>query len=186
MENAKDLGNDMLRKDLSSSEYRVYVNLCKDGRYRALKVYNDGTRQSVSYPRLIVEQSIGRPLLPTEDVHHLDENPSNNDLDNLEIVDHREHTKQHILENSKYNFLDDYIDVTCVICGKSFTISRKSLLEKLSSVRTKHKSDKFFCSRSCSGKYGKMIQESRQFEPIDRDIYRDPCELGEIFSDDNP
>ena len=176
----------MLREDLSTPEYRVYVKLCKDGWYRALKVHSDGTRESISYPRLIVEQSIGRPLLPTEDVHHIDGNPSNNELKNLEVVDHREHTRSHSLENSRYSAIEDFVRVTCCVCGKSFTITKHQLIDKDREVRYKHKSEMFFCSKSCSGKYGVMIQRSRYFEPIGRDISRDPCELGEILSDDNP
>lgn len=35
--------------------------------------------------RLLVEQSIGRYLLPSEVVHHKDGNPSNNSIENLEL-----------------------------------------------------------------------------------------------------
>ena len=176
----------MLRKDLSTEEYRVYVNLCKDGRYRALKVYSDGRRENVSYPRIIVERSIGRSLLPTEDVHHIDENPKNNDISNLEVVDHVEHCTKHGLENSPYKTLGDKIRVSCYICGKSFTITRKQLREKVRNVNRKRRTTEcFFCSRECSGKYNTSIQYSRKIEPIGGDISRDPCELGELLSNDN-
>ena len=175
----------MLREDLSTEEYRVYVNLCKDGRYRALKVYSDGRKENVSYPRIIVEKSIGRPLLPTEDVHHIDENPQNNDLSNLEIIDHVEHCTEHGLENSPYKIFGDKIRVSCFMCGKSFTVTKRQLRDKVGNVRCKHKSSYFFCSRECCGKYGTMIQNSRKIEPIGGDISRDPCELGELLSNDN-
>lgn len=35
--------------------------------------------------RLVMEQHLGRYLLPNEVVHHKDENPSNNDISNLEL-----------------------------------------------------------------------------------------------------
>ena len=175
----------MLRKDLSTEEYKVYVNLCKDGRYRALKVYSDGRRENVSYPRIIVEKSIGRSLLPTEDVHHIDENPKNNELSNLKVVDHVEHCTKHGLENSPYKAYGDKIKVSCFICGKSFTITKKQLRDKINNVNCKHKTERFFCSRECSGKYGTMIQTSRKIEPIGGNISRDPCELGELLSNDN-
>ena len=35
--------------------------------------------------RLIMEQSLGRYLLQTEVVHHIDGNPSNNDIANLRL-----------------------------------------------------------------------------------------------------
>jgi predicted transcriptional regulator len=42
-------------------------------------------RGYVAEHRKVVSDSIGRPLLPTEAVHHIDANPENNDLTNLEL-----------------------------------------------------------------------------------------------------
>jgi hypothetical protein len=47
--------------------------------------------------RHIVEQRIGRKLRPEEVVHHIDENPSNNASDNLELLPNQaEHQKRHL------------------------------------------------------------------------------------------
>lgn len=48
--------------------------------------------------RLVMEQYIGRYLRETEDVHHKDHNRSNNSIENLEIIDHREHGRMHAIE----------------------------------------------------------------------------------------
>lgn len=46
--------------------------------------------------RLVMEQKLGRYLLPTEVVHHIDEDPSNNDPDNLMLfASQLEHVKHH-------------------------------------------------------------------------------------------
>ena len=45
--------------------------------------------------RLVVENYIGRYLLPEEIVHHKDLNKTNNNLSNLQIVSSSEHTKIH-------------------------------------------------------------------------------------------
>lgn len=45
--------------------------------------------------RLVMESLIGRYLLPEELVHHKDENPSNNDPDNLEIMTRADHARHH-------------------------------------------------------------------------------------------
>ena len=42
-------------------------------------------RGYVAEHRKVVSDSIGRPLLPSEAVHHIDANPENNDLTNLEL-----------------------------------------------------------------------------------------------------
>jgi len=43
----------------------------------------------------VMELSINRRLLPSECVHHIDENRQNNSLDNLQVMDRSEHSKLH-------------------------------------------------------------------------------------------
>jgi len=45
--------------------------------------------------RLVMELALGRRLLPSEIVHHKDDNKLNNDLDNLEITDRAHHRYLH-------------------------------------------------------------------------------------------
>ena len=42
--------------------------------------------------RWLMEQHLGRKLMSTEDVHHVDGNKQNNSLDNLQVIDHAAHT----------------------------------------------------------------------------------------------
>ena len=59
----------------------------------------DGSNvRHVKKHRLVAETIIGRPLLDTEDVHHIDGNKQNNDPSNLEILDHGVHSTHHNLE----------------------------------------------------------------------------------------
>lgn len=51
--------------------------------------------------RLIMEEQIGRYLLPDEHVHHKDRNTLNNDPDNLELLTKSEHARLHKAEWSK-------------------------------------------------------------------------------------
>lgn len=50
--------------------------------------------------RLIVESYLGRFLKPEEIVHHKDKNPSNNNIENLQIVSNLEHGRIHHLGNT--------------------------------------------------------------------------------------
>jgi len=56
--------------------------------YRAPHVYD------VEH-RAIAQESLGRPLLSSEDVHHKDGVKTNNDPSNLEVIDHVAHINLH-------------------------------------------------------------------------------------------
>jgi hypothetical protein len=43
----------------------------------------------------IIEQHLGRKLLPGEDTHHIDENKLNNDINNLVVLKHQSHCRLH-------------------------------------------------------------------------------------------
>lgn len=141
------------------NNYNVYIN--KDGRTR---VYNKTTHKVISYPRLLMEDKLGRPLLPTEDVHHKDGNPLNNDIDNLEVIDHREHKSKHAKENKRFN-RRKYTDkeMTCPVCRKIFTWTAKQQATYKSRTIKTAATRKFdrqppCCCKSCAGKYAAMIQ----------------------------
>jgi hypothetical protein len=55
-------------------------------------IYIDGKRRMVKQHRYIMECYLKRKLLMHEDVHHKDGNKLNNNIDNLEIISHAEHT----------------------------------------------------------------------------------------------
>lgn len=58
--------------------------------------------------RYIMEQHLGRRLLPEEDVHHKDENKLNNDPSNLELLTRSEHSSYHAkkkVEEGTHHFL---------------------------------------------------------------------------------
>ena len=130
----------MLDLEHSTDEYRCYTNLNKkDGRLRCVLVYKDGHKENISYPKLLMEEKLGRKLLPNEQIHHIDENPLNNNLDNLELTTLGEHQRMHS-KNIEY-------EETCIWCSKKFIVNKKR--------HRNHRKDKeYCCGRICSGKYG--------------------------------
>lgn len=65
-----------------------------------------------------VEQHLGRKLLPTEDVHHLNHNPLDNRIENLVVMPKKEHSRLHAIEKQQYPGLK-----RCVNCGTEFKVN---------------------------------------------------------------
>jgi hypothetical protein len=64
-----------------------------DKKYRLRSIGNGKMKQE---HRIVMEEYLGRELLPTEIVHHIDGNKLNNDISNLMIVSNSEHMKIHV------------------------------------------------------------------------------------------
>ena len=139
----------------------------KDGRVRA---YDRIQKRVVSYPRLIMENYLNRRLLKTEDVHHKDGNPLNNEIDNLEVLDHKEHDRMHALSNSEF-LNQKYFDkeMICPVCKKIFIWTRNQQASYYSRTRRTEQTRKYerqppCCSKVCAGKYAASIQYAKHFD----------------------
>lgn len=135
-----------------------YLYICKDKRVRYVYRNDEGKLTSVSYPRLIMEKYLGRKLEPYEDVHHIDEDPLNNDISNLEIRIHGDHQKEH--RKKQITIYEDKI-ANCFYCGKEFVWSAKAQKNFYAALRRKKNKGKerhVFCCKSCCGKYGREVQ----------------------------
>lgn len=126
------------------------VKINRDGRLRAYYKNAKGEDKLISYPKLIMEGYLGRKLLDDEVVHHINGNPLDNDISNLQVLTKSEHAKLH---NTVYHDKE----VICDVCGKSFiwTAERQSLYQR---DFNRNKNRIITCSRSCSSLYSRYIQ----------------------------
>lgn len=113
----------------------------KDGRQHVI-LYKGGVRKTVSYPKYLLEQKLGRPLLPNETCDHIDNDHTNNSPDNLQVLTRSDNIKKHrALKPAELGTF------TCPVCYASFT-------KRMHRVRHNRKQSKSgpYCSKSCAGK----------------------------------
>lgn len=79
--------------------------------------------------RYIMEQFLGRKLERYESVHHINGNKLDNRIENLMIMNNREHARFHKIKYSKTKI--------CIVCGKEFE------------PPIKHRARNTICSREC-------------------------------------
>ena len=134
---------------------RVYIY--EDGR---LRVWITDEKRIMSYPKYVMEKHLGKRLSHNEEIHHKDKNPLNNELSNLEIRRKGEHQAEHSTK---------FFNTTaiCGWCGKEFLWTGKQQQYFYSNRRNHNNESKTpFCSRQCSGRYGKSIQMSKHGDVV--------------------
>lgn len=117
------------------------------GRKIVIVIDDEGNRRTISWPKYIMEQHMGRPLdSNTETVDHWDTDKDNNSIENLRIVPRDEHSAD---DTRRVKLLD----LTCPQCGKKFQRSPRLVRDKAKKGRVG-----LFCSRQCAGKYSRDVQ----------------------------
>ena len=113
----------------------------KDGRMHVVVVNDDKTKQTISYPKYLMQQHLGRTLSKDETVDHIDGNIFNNDISNFQILSRADNARKSV----KYA---EYLKLTCKYCGKQFE-RKKAIHSRNMAVR---KVDGPFCSKQGVGK----------------------------------
>lgn len=120
----------------------------KDNRLRCIVVFPDGVKRTISYPKYLMEVHLDRYLEGDETVDHIDGNPLNNEISNLQILPRKLHS---YLDTKRYR---DAI-VTCQMCKKPFLLKGSKLHN---CNRGDRNQSGYFCSKQCVGRYGRLIQ----------------------------
>ncbi len=113
-----------------------------DGRQHVIH-YDDvsQTRRTQSYPRYLMEQFLGRALESWEHVDHINDDPTDDRIDNFQLLTQAENNKKAAKGVEYYNF-------DCPVCGTASEIPyRQYKHNQIVNGRSGP-----YCSRSCSGK----------------------------------
>jgi hypothetical protein len=122
----------------------------KDGRQHVI-IYDNFKRKTVSYPKFLLEQKLGRSLLPDETCDHIDNDYTNNCLDNLQVLTRSDNSKkQMVFRPAEKSYF------VCPECNKSFY--REMRYVRYNNISQKKAGP--FCSRSCAGKYGQRLAKT--------------------------
>ena len=146
----------------------------QDGRQIVIVRNDDNSCRTVSYPKYIMEQHVGRQLDPnSETVDHIDRNHSNNDINNLRIVPRSQHSK----DDTRRVKL---VDFNCSMCGKKFPRSPRLVRDKSKKGRRG-----IFCGRKCAGRYARKLQlgliEKFPVQPyLESEYYRNVKNLASV------
>lgn len=117
--------------------------LCSDGRNRIVLIF-ESSRTSMSYARFLMMKHLNRMLRKDEEVHHINECPWDDRIENYEIV----HSTDHRLKHNPIQ-----VDLfSCFLCDKLFELSGKRL-KNFKANQKRRMSPGPFCSKSCAGKY---------------------------------
>jgi len=119
--------------------YGPYIRL-EDDRSHVVIVFPDKTRRTVSYPKYLMEIKLGQYLERNEEVHHKDEDVTNEDPDNLVVINGTTHRKLH-------NPVDPPTILICAWCGIEFEVDKNHYRNR----QRNHISSGPFCSKQCSG-----------------------------------
>lgn len=74
------------KRTWTNSEFLFLVHVSNNNAYRALDVYHNNKRTRFKIHRLVAELFIGPPPSPKHEINHIDGNPSNNNVNNIEWV----------------------------------------------------------------------------------------------------
>jgi hypothetical protein len=127
-----------------------------DNRQHVIIIFPDKTRTTVSYPKYLMECYLNRHLdVDLETIDHLDGNPLNSVLSNLQIVPRVKHCMLDVQRNKEQEF-------TCAMCGTIFPLSGKRLHD---AFRNRKKgSPGPFCGKSCASKATHLSSDDFRLE----------------------
>lgn len=120
--------------------YKVYgPYLAKREGRMTVRLRAEGRVDTMLYSRYLMCVKLGRRLTRDEHVDHINNDKTDDRLDNLQVLSARDNIKKSMRKPA-------YMECTCGQCGKTFSRLRRQ-------VKSRFGCGKDFCSRQCSGAY---------------------------------
>lgn len=115
-------------------------------------LYNtkDKSRKTISYAKYLLSHKLNRYLLSDEEADHIDNDPTNDSIDNLQILSPSENCIKYRNHVGK-----SMVEYSCPICDKVFSVRRGQ------SHLVKKSKNAVACSRVCSGKLTHSSMENK-------------------------
>ena len=132
-----------------------YTHVGNEGRKLiTLKKFN-GELVGTSYARYIMAVKLGRFLTDQEEVDHIDNNKTNDDPNNLQILtpeQNREKQRLHYINNVQQKF-----ELVCPNCGCNFSLTEREMNGRFIQIRKNASLGLIYCSSSCSSIFNKLL-----------------------------
>lgn len=126
-----------LQKPYSDKWRKGYIVINPEGRKNLILYNNKNDRTTTQYARYVLATKLGRFLTKEETVDHIDDDFTNDDESNLQILTRA----QNIYKACK----QPDVKLTCPTCGSVFYRSRTQLRGRLHKIET----NSINCSRKC-------------------------------------
>lgn len=129
---------------------KVYPTKVDDGIVKIISRYVDTSngyvklylsdKSVIEEHRYVMEQHLGRELETTEVVHHINENKLDNRLENLEVLDSREHVRLHFKDSKKFNIVKEQYKLgkSGYAISKEFNLNRGTVYNYIKLINEDH------------------------------------------------
>lgn len=137
----------VLQEPFKSTWRKGYLRVAKDGRKRVDLINNKHNRTTISYARYLVSVDRGELVDSGVEVDHIDNDRTNDSLDNLQELEVHLHRAKTASEVSGRSFTI----LICPNCNKEFQKETRNM-KPFTTPK---------CSRKCNGEYSRKIQLNR-------------------------